>query len=83
MKLASYLYLDRAKAAQTVCETNEVTMQNEVVEPVRVTRAQAKKIAAEEKEDYLASAQSECLPVSLNDVFNFPGFISLSRMKCL
>ena len=71
VKLASICF-DRAKAAQTVCETNKVTMQNEVVEPVRVTGAQAKKIAAVEKEDYLASAQSECLPVSLNDVFNFP-----------
>ena len=70
VKLASICF-DRAKAAQTVCEANKVTMQNEVVEPVRVTRAQAKKIATVGKEDYLASAQSECLPVSLNDVFNF------------
>ena len=70
VKLASICF-DRAKAAQTVCETNKVTMQKEVVEPVRVPRAQAKKIAAVEKEGYLASAQSECLPVSLNDVFNF------------
>ena len=69
-KLASICF-DRAKAAQTVCETNKVTMQKEVVEPVRVPRAQAKKIAAVEKEGYLASAQSECLPVSLDDVFNF------------
>ena len=71
VKLASICF-DRAKAAQTVCETNKVTMQNEVVEPVRVTRAQAKTIAAVEEEDDLASAQSVCLPVSLNDVFNFP-----------
>ena len=70
VKLASICF-DRAKAAQTVCETNKVTMQKEVVEPVRVPRAQAKKIAAVEKEGYLASAQSERLPVSLNDVFNF------------
>ena len=62
----------KAKAARTVCETNEVTMHDEVVEPVKVTRAQAKKIAAEERENDLASAQSECLPVSLNEVFDFP-----------
>ena len=42
------------------------------VEPIRVTRAQAKKIAAEERENDIASAQAECLPVSLNEVFAFP-----------
>ena len=62
----------KAKAARTVCETNEVTMHDDIVEPVKVTRAQAKKIAAEDRENDLASAQSECLPVALKDVFDFP-----------
>ena len=71
VKLAT-ICLDRAKAAQTVCETNEVTMQDEVVEQICVTRAQAKKLAAEVREYDLASAQSECLPVSLQSVIALP-----------
>ena len=59
-----------AKAARIVSE-NEVTMHVDTVEPVKVTRAQAKKIAAEDRENDLASAQSECVPVALTDVFNF------------
>ena len=41
-------------------------------EPVRTTRAQAKKEAAREKEDLLVSAQAECEPIPLSDVFDFP-----------
>ena len=52
-------------------------------EQVRViTRAQSKRIAAEEKEDDLASAQSECLPVALNEVFDFPDSYFESDMAC-
>ena len=42
------------------------------VEQVSVTRAQAKKAAAEDKENDLASTQSECEPVALSDVLDFP-----------
>ena len=59
-----------AKAARIVSE-NEVTMHVDTVEPVKVTRAQAKNLAAEDRENDLASAQSECVPVALPDVFNF------------
>ena len=59
-----------AKAALIVSE-NEVTMHVDTVEPVKVTGAQAKKLAAEDRENNLASAQSECVPVALTDVFNF------------
>ena len=41
-------------------------------EPVRITRAQAKKEAARQKEDDLASAQAECVPTPLSEVFDFP-----------
>ena len=58
------------KAARIVSE-NEVTMHVDTVEPVKVTGAQAKKLAAEDRENDLASAQSECVPVALTDVFNF------------
>ena len=71
VKLATICF-DRAKAAQTICETNEVTMHDEVVEPVKVTRAQDRKIEARDRENDLASAQPECLPVALGDVFDFP-----------
>ena len=42
------------------------------VEPIRVTRAQAKKIAADERENDIASAQAECSPVPLHEVLDFP-----------
>ena len=42
------------------------------VESVRNTRAQAKKEAAEDREDDVASAQAECEPTPLGDVFDFP-----------
>ena len=41
-------------------------------EPVRVTRAQAKREAAREREDDVASAQAEWVPTPLGDVFDFP-----------
>ena len=41
-------------------------------ESVRVTRAQAKKDVAREREDDLASAQAECVPQSLGDIFDIP-----------
>ena len=61
----------KAKAARIVSE-NEVTMHDGTVEQVKVTRAQAKKAAAEDKENDIASAQSECEPVALADVLDFP-----------
>ena len=70
VKLTGIVFAN-AKAAQIVSE-NEVTMHVDAVEPVKVTRAQAKKLAAEDRENDLASAQSECVPVALTDVFNFP-----------
>ena len=69
LKLASICF-DRAKAARKVSE-NEVTMHVDTVEPVKVTGAQAKKLAAEDRENDLASAQSESVPIALTDVFNF------------
>ena len=69
LKLASICF-DRAKAARKVSE-NEVTMHDDVIDQVRVTRAQAKKAAAEEKANDLASAQSESQPVALEDIFGF------------
>ena len=42
------------------------------VEQVSVPRAQAKKAAAVDKENDLASTQSECEPVALSDVLDFP-----------
>ena len=41
-------------------------------EPVRVTRAQAKREAAKAREDDIASAQAECEPIPLGEVFDFP-----------
>ena len=43
-----------------------------VSESVRVTRAQAKKEAARQREDDIASAQAECEPTPLSDVLDFP-----------
>ena len=42
------------------------------VEQASVTRAQAKKAAAVDRENDLASTQSECEPVALSDVLDFP-----------
>ena len=61
----------KAKAAQAVSVNDEVSMHDDVVDQVRVTRAQAKKAAAEERENDPASVQSDCLPVALGDVFDF------------
>ena len=69
LKLASICF-DKAKAARKDSE-NEVTMHVDTVEPVKVTGAQAKKLAAEDRENDLASAQSESVPIALTDVFNF------------
>ena len=41
-------------------------------EPVRVTRAQARKEAARENEDDMISAQAECKPTTLSEIFDFP-----------
>ena len=41
-------------------------------EPVRVTRAQDKREAAKAREDDIASAQAECEPILLGEVFDFP-----------
>ena len=59
-----------AKAARIVSE-NEVTMHVDTVEPVKVSGAQAKKLAAEDRVTNLASPQSKCVPVVLTDVCNF------------
>ena len=64
------MVLAKVKAARIVSE-NEVTMHVDTVEPVTVTGAQAKKLAAEDRENDLAPDQSECVPVALTDVFNF------------
>ena len=48
---------------------------NEIVngdESIRVTRAQAKKDEAKELEDDVASAQAECQPIPMGDIFDFP-----------
>ena len=50
--------------AVTVCEKDEV------VQAVRVTRAQAKRKEEDEQADDLASAQSECVPTSLGEIFD-------------
>ena len=68
-KLAS-IVADRTKAALNISEL-EVPMQNEI-EQVKVTRAQAKKAAAEDKENDIASAQSESHPTALSDVLDLP-----------
>ena len=52
----------------TVSESED----EEVVQAVRVTRAQAKKKDEEEQADDLASAQSECVPTPLGDIFDLP-----------
>ena len=62
----------KAKAAQVVSVNNEVPMHDDVIDQVRVTRAQAKKAAAEEKASDLASAQSLSQPVALEDIFSLP-----------
>ena len=69
-KLVSIM-ADRTQAALTISE-NEVPMQNEIVEQVKVTRAQAKKAVAEDKENDIVSAQSESQPTALSDVLDFP-----------
>ena len=57
---------------QDVKVNDEVPMHDETVEQVSVTRAQAKKAAAEDRENDIASAQSECDPVALADVLDLP-----------
>ena len=62
----------KAKAAQVVSVNNEVPMHTDVIDQVRVTRAQAKKAADEEQANDLASAQSQSQPVALDDIFSLP-----------
>ena len=69
-KLVSIM-ADRTQAALTISES-EVPMQNEIVEQVKVTRAQAKKAAAEDRDNDIASAQSESQPTALSDVLDLP-----------
>ena len=57
---------------QVVKVNDEVPMHDETVEQVSVTRAQAKKAAAEDRDNDIASAQSECEPVALADVLDLP-----------
>ena len=49
----------------------QVNSQNVVVDQVRVTRAQAKKAAAEQQADDLATENSQCQPTGLEDIFQF------------
>ena len=49
----------------------QVVSQDVVVDHVMVTRAQAKKAAAEQQADDLATAASECQPTSLGELFQF------------
>ena len=71
VKLLSMI-LEKAKAAQTNSVSNEVSMQEEVV---RATRAQVEKERVEDEENALASAQSECEPIPLSDIYDFPDTI--------
>ena len=68
VKLLSMI-LDKAKAVQTNSVSNEVSMQEEVV---RATRAQVEKERVEDEKNVLASAQSECDPIPLSDIYDFP-----------
>ena len=61
---------DRTKAALTNSEI-EVPMHDDIVE-VKVTRAQAKQAAAEDRDNDIASAQSESDPIALSDVLDLP-----------
>ena len=49
----------------------QVVSPDVVVDQVMVTRSQAKKAAAEQQADDLATAASECQPTSLEDIFQF------------
>ena len=49
----------------------QIGSQEVVADQVMVTRAQAKKAAAEQQADDLATDQSECQPTSLEDIFQF------------
>ena len=49
----------------------QVNSQNEDVDQVMVTRAQAKKAAAEQQADVLATENSQCQPTELADIFDF------------
>ena len=65
---------DRTKAAllSSKSDNTVVPMQREIVEQIKVTRAQAKKAVAADKENDIASAQSESQPTALSDVLDFP-----------
>ena len=68
------LVLDAAKAAQSEIVNTEVTMQKEVkqeVVPVRVTRAQKKRVELDDCENDRASAESESNPLPLSEIFGF------------
>ena len=78
MQLLS-MVLERAKVAhkeggQEVVQPNVTPMPVEEteVEPVRSTRAQVGKERVEDEQDELASAQSECTPIPLSDIYDFP-----------
>ena len=53
-------------------EKDSAVVEEEKVEAVRATRAQVKKQVEEEVADDLASAQAECKPLPLAEVFDFP-----------
>ena len=68
------LVLDAAKAAQSEIVNTEVTMQKEVkqeVVPVRVTRAQKKRVELDDCENDRASAESESNPLPLSEISGF------------
>ena len=66
------MVLERAKAAQSDCEKEVVTMQEveSEVNSVRATRAQVSKERVEDEQNVLASAQSECDPLPLSEIFD-------------
>ena len=49
----------------------QIGSQEVVADQVMVTRAQAKKAAAQQQADDLATAESECQPTSLQEIFQF------------
>ena len=58
--------------ASVECDSLVVPRQTEIVEQIKMTRAQAKKAVAADKENDIASAQSESQPTALSDVLDFP-----------
>ena len=62
----------RELMSRVVAQLEEGCESKVVGEPVRVTRAQAKREAAKEHEEDMASAQAECNPTPLSEIFDFP-----------